>query len=252
MTKVLAELVGARVGMWFGAGYPRSGTTWLCHLMSGYLDIPFVRRYRLPVLMPCVVHSHWLPSARTPRTLYVVRDGRDVVVSRYFYEARAVVDPQNSRGGRLRRERFHRLYGPDVDLDDVTGNLPRFIEDEMRAPQLTGVSWPDHVRRWLDRPQDQVAVVRYESLAEDAVATLAPAFEQLTGVPVDRDYLCLTAERFAFGRQAARVRQGDQGDSAGFLRRGVVGDWRRHFSAEASEVFQQYAGDLLAELDYPV
>jgi hypothetical protein len=245
-TKALADRVGARIGMWYGAGYPKSGTTWLCQLMSSYLDIPFVHRYRLPVLMPCVVHSHWLPAAHLPPTIYIVRDGRDVLVSRYFFEVRAVVAPRNPRAGRLRRERFTRLFGPSVDLGDITGNLARFVEDELTNPQLTGVSWAEHVALWLRRPE--VAVVRYEQLRTDVVATLAPAFEQLTGQPAERDYLRLAAERFEFGWQQRRA--AGRAD-APLLRNGAVGDWRTYFTAEASEIFDRHAGPMLTELGYP-
>lgn len=233
--------------MWYGAGYPKSGTTWLCNLMSSYLDVPFVRNYRLPVLMPCVVHSHWLPSVRMPRTIYIVRDGRDVLVSRYFFEVRAVREPRNPRGGRLRRERFARLYGSAVDLDDIAANLPRFVEDEMTAPQLTGVNWPTHVTRWLDIASERVAVVRYEQLRADVPGTLAPAFEQLTGAPADREYLQLAAERFDFAGQARR----SDPRAGAFMRKGSVGDWRNHFTPEAAEIFRQHAGDVLARLGYP-
>jgi hypothetical protein len=245
-TKAIAERYGERIGMWFGAGYPKSGTTWLCQLMSSYLDIPFVRNYRLPVLMPAVVHSHWLPSRRLPPTIYVVRDGRDVLVSRYFFEARAVVAPRNPRGGRLRRERFARLFGPSADLADVSANLARFVEDELTNPQLTGVNWAEHVRAWSVRAD--AAMVRYEQLRADAVAALAPAFEQLTGQPADGDYLRLAAERFDFARQQERAAVRSD---APMLRSGAVGDWRTYFTAEALEIFDRHAGALLAELGYP-
>jgi hypothetical protein len=248
VTKTIADRAGTRLGMWYGAGYPKSGTTWLCNLMSSYLDVPFVRNYRLPVLMPCVVHSHWLPADRLPPTIYIVRDGRDVLVSRYVYDARAVRAPRNPRGGRMRRARFEQLYGPQVDLDDIAANLPKFIEAEMTAPQLTGVNWAEHVRRWLAIPPERVAVVRYEQLRADVPATLAPAFEQLTGGAADRDYLGLAAERFEFAAQAGRNEA--RGDGA-LMRAGTVGDWREYFTDEAAEVFARHAGGLLADLGYP-
>lgn len=246
LTKTIAERYGMRIGMWFGAGYPRSGTTWLCNLMSSYLDLPFARHYRLPVFMPSVIHSHWLPSKRPPYSIYVVRDGRDVLVSRYFYEVRAVTQARNPRGAQLRRARFDRLYGPGADLSDVGANLPAFIEAEMTSPQLTGVNWAEHVRRWLAAPSDRVAMVRYEHLRTDAADALGDAFAKLTGRPVDREYLTLAQERFEFARQRDRA-----GGDPGYLRRGVAGDWRAHFSDAARAAFDRHAGDMLRRLGYP-
>lgn len=250
LTKVIAERFGMRLGMWFGAGYPRSGTTWLCQLMAGYLDVPFPRRYRLPVCRPSVIHSHWLPPARPPHTIYVVRDGRDVLVSRYFYEVRAVTQARNPRGARMRRERFDRLYGAGADLADVRANLPAFIDAELTAPQLTGVTWAEHVQRWLVAPSDRVAIVRYEQLRTDAAGTLASAFEQLTG-SADRGRLKLAQERYDFTAQQARPAVPPTRSAAGYLRRGVPGDWREHFSDAAREVFDRHAGDTLRRLGYP-
>src|SRR5262245_12144672 len=86
MTKSIARRYGHSLGMWVGCGYPKSGTSWLCQLLSSYLDIPHPRRFRLPIAMPSVLHAHWLPEPQLPKTVYVARDGRDVMVSLYFYE----------------------------------------------------------------------------------------------------------------------------------------------------------------------
>jgi hypothetical protein len=148
----------------------------------------------------------------------------------------------------LRRERFDRLYGPRVDLDDIATNLPKFIADEMTAPQLTGLNWAEHVRRWLAVPAERVAVVRYEQLHADVCAELGPAFEQLTGQPTDLDYLRLAATRFDF---AAQARRGTVRGDGTLMRAGAVGGWREHFNDEARAVFDRHAGDLLRELGYP-
>jgi hypothetical protein len=39
-------------------------------------------------------------------------------------------------------------------------------------------------------------------------------------------------------------------DQFSFLRKGIVGDWRNHFSAEAAVVFDAHAGSALIELGY--
>jgi len=35
-----------------------------------------------------------------------------------------------------------------------------------------------------------------------------------------------------------------------FLRKGIVGDWKNHFSQEARERFHHYAGESLLQLGY--
>jgi hypothetical protein len=242
----LAERYGVRLGMWFGAGYPRSGTTYLCQLMSSCLDLPLVREYRLPVLMPCVVHSHWLPGRASVPTVYVVRDGRDVVVSRYFYEVNSVTRARNPRGAADRRRRFERLYGRDANLSDAAANLPAFIEAEMTKPQLTGVSWPEHVRRWLAVPGDHVAVVRYEDLVADTAATLGSALDKVAGGTIDRDYVRLAGERF----DAEWQRRREAASHAETAPEQTPSGWRHYFTPEATDVFDRFAGDELRRLGY--
>ena len=56
------------------------------------------------------------------------------------------------------------------------------------------------------------------------------------------------AEEFSFERQAGR-RPGEEGKRS-FLRKGIVGDWRKHFNQEAGEIFNRYAGSELILLGY--
>jgi len=39
-------------------------------------------------------------------------------------------------------------------------------------------------------------------------------------------------------------------DKKSFLRKGISGDWKTHFSLEAKQVFNYYAGDILIGLGY--
>lgn len=247
-TKTIVRWYGDRLGIWLGCGYPKSGTVWLGQLLSSYLSLPYPRHYRTPVAMPSVLHAHWLPDDRLPRSVYVVRDGRDVMVSLYFYEVRLATRERNPYAARRRRERFRRVLGPSADLNDARANLPRFIEAEMESPAWMNATWPAHVGAWLDARSDRVAVVRYEDLLAGAEDALAPAIERLTGAPADRRALTIAAERFAFDRRSGRSQGEEQRTS--FLRKGIAGDWRNHFTDEAALIFDQAAGATLDHLGY--
>jgi hypothetical protein len=234
--------------MWVGCGYPKSGTVWLCQLLSAYLDLPHPRRYRVPVAMPSVLHAHWLPNERLPRTVYIVRDGRDVMVSLYFYEVRLANSPLNPRAARSRQERFNRILGPRADLSDVRSNLARFVEAEMEQPAWMSATWQSHVDAWLQVPPERAAVVRYEDLLQDVQVALAPALEQLTHGPVDLAYLRMAGERFEFARQAG-LASAHEGRGP-YLRKGISGDWKNYFDSDAERVFEQAAGQTLKRLGY--
>ena len=238
---------GRELGVWVGCGYPKSGTVWLCQLMSAYLDKPYPREYQAPILMPSVIHAHWPWDPRMPPTVYVVRDGRDVAVSLYFHQIRMFANAKNPRRTRELQEIFHRLYGPGFDTADVRAALPKFIEFEMtERDTLRGWNWAEHVRHWTGRAG--VAQVRYEAMLSDTASELHRAMVEL-GAPRQEPRLAdLAAQRYDFALSAGRA-EGSE-DPSSFLRKGVAGDWRQYFTREAAEVFDHYAGDVLIEQGY--
>src|SRR5690606_3457682 len=76
-------------------GYPKSGTTWLTQLTADYLQLPFPRYPILPVGCPAVMHGHEMVSPHDPPGVYLVRDGRDALVSLFFHLMRGV--PEGDR-----------------------------------------------------------------------------------------------------------------------------------------------------------
>lgn len=238
---------GDDLGVWVGCGYPKSGTVWLCQLMSAYLDKPYPREYQSPIMMPAVIHAHWPWDQRLPPTVYVIRDGRDVMVSLYFHQVRMFSNRTNPRRTRALRERFRRLYGIGFDPCDIRANLPNFIDFEMsERDTLRGWNWAEHVRNWADR--DRVAQVRYEALLADTESELHRAMVQLDAPRQDRQLARLAADRYDFALSSGRTDNAE--DRSSFLRKGVAGDWRQHFTKEAAEVFDSHAGDVLEDCGY--
>ncbi|MBA2767690.1 MAG: sulfotransferase domain-containing protein [Sporichthyaceae bacterium] len=247
-TKSVARHYGRRLGMWQGCGYPKSGTVWLCQLLGSYLELPYPRRYRMPIAMASVIHTHWLPFPQLPPTMYIVRDGRDVMLSLYHYESRLASSTRNPSAARTRTERFRRVLGPRADLRDVSANLPRFIESQLESPSWVEAAWPQHVQAWLDVPRGMVAIVRYEDLRHDVGAALGPPLARLLGEPVDEQALQIAATRFGFARQQDRTKR--PAEERAFLRQGEPGEWKTYFTAEACTIFDQAAAPVLDQLGY--
>lgn len=246
-TKEVVRRRGLSLGMFLGCGYPKSGTVWLCQLMAAHMGLPYPRDYQMPIMMPAVVHTHWSYDPRFPPTAYIVRDGRDLMVSFYFYSTRAMTMAKNPTRVRRLRRQFTHLYGPDYDVNDVRGNLAKFIEHEMTSPRAThGVSWPEHLADWSTRAD--VVSTTYEDLLRDTAGELHRVISELTGNEQDPVRARLAAERFEF--RTASGRTSGTEDRSSFLRKGVAGDWVNNFSQEAGEVFDSFAGDALMHHGY--
>ena len=246
-TQEIARRRGRHLGMYLGVGYPKSGTVWLCQLLGSHLGIPYPRDYQMPIMMSAVVHAHWAWDERYPPAVYVCRDGRDVMVSLYFYSVRAMRMAKNPTRARRLTEVFTKLYGPRFDPEDVRGNLPRFVEHEMTVTHAThGVTWPEHVADWWDRPN--VVSTTYEALLADTASELHRVVGDLLGHEPDPALAELAARRHEFGRASGR--EAGREDRTSFLRKGVAGDWVNHFSRETAEVFDTHAGEALVRYGY--
>jgi hypothetical protein len=165
----------------------------------------------------------------------------------YFHWMRGLVLKRDPKYSAALAEIFRKLYGPSFDPDDAVGNMPKFIEYQMTvAPTTRGVTWQDHIRAWWDQPN--VGHVSYENLLVDGVNELSQAIEKAQGKPVDCRLVELAVERHAFKTETGRAAGEEHRGS--FLRKGIAGDWVEHFSREAGEVFDQFAGQDLVDFGY--
>jgi len=246
-------------------GYPKSGTTWVSKMVARYMDLPHIMAANLAVGFRYVVHHHWSYHPGLDRSIQVVRDGRDVMVSlymnlmkRYTETRRAMSTLDDLSPGKFlrtqiglsarRRRLYSRMFGLDFDPWDIRSNLPAFIERELQKPFFPAARepWPVHVRSWLRGKR--TVIVRYEDLLEDGPSALGRVLSAYLGEPVDESRVREAYARYHFRNVTGR-RPGEE-DRASFARKGVAGDWKNHFTPDACDIFMRHAGDLLVELGY--
>ncbi|XP_068959533.1 sulfotransferase 2B1 [Petaurus breviceps papuanus] len=228
--------------------YPKSGTTWMIEILSLMLkdgDPSWARSVpnweRAPwcetimgslsimqMTTPRLISSH-LPIELFPRdffnskakVIYVSRNPRDVLVSLYHYYKIA---------GHLRDP----------------GTPDQFLQDFLNGDVQYG-SWFDHIKGWMRMEgKDNFLFITYEELQEDLRASVQRVSEFL-GHPLEEAALDSVVQNSAFRAMKENTmcnytllpsilldhRQG------AFLRKGVCGDWKNHFTATHCEVFDQ-------------
>jgi len=220
--------------------YPKSGGTWFSQMLSECLEVPFPRN-RMPPLRACVMHGHQAYRAYYRNAVYVLRDGRDVMVSAYFH----MLFPNERNHPRL-VERTRAEIGVS-NYDDVRANLPTFIRYmfEVHDRRMFRFSWAEFVRTW---GRSNKIRVRYEDMLSDCAGTLAATVSALTGTEPDSRRIDAIADKYSFESQSKR-RRGEESTKS-FLRKGVAGDWREKFSPEARAAFHELAGPELVEAGY--
>jgi len=234
------------------AEFPKSGGTWLWQLM-----LALEQEASAPGLKTFngmrVIHHHAPFGSRSIPAVYVLRDGRDVVVSLYFHHLREI-------RGRTRweprvRRYFSTVLGSRHDPEDVTRNLPRFIRSLRDHPlggllrpgrEASFLTWPTHVVDWSDRVG--VTWVRYEDMLANPVAELERIIKW-RGFEIEPAFLEEVVTRNSFRAQSGGRAPGQE-DRSSFLRKGIVGDWKNWFDENAAAAFDEYGGDQLRAFGY--
>lgn len=248
-TRLVALKWGEHWPFYYVCEYPKSGGTWLAKMIADYLQIPFPRNSIFPIGHQAVIQNHWRYDPRFRRAAYLYRDGRDVLTSFFFHRLRVARRTSHPASDKVRRH-LTALFGHEYEERPVRYLLSRFVDHELRRPSMgSRLSWSRHVTEWYapdERPH--LAYLRYEDLLADAPTTLATTLERLTGEPADRDRVSSSVERFSMQAQTGRLP--GQEDTESHIRKGIVGDWKNHFTRECAEIFHHHAGETLILLGY--
>ncbi|MGH7266470.1 MAG: sulfotransferase domain-containing protein [Candidatus Rokuibacteriota bacterium] len=163
---------------------------------------------------PWFVKTHELPTPDHP-ALYLVRDGRDVLVS-------------------------HAHYVLDYDRGLAPAERPDLYRQTLRMLIETDASfggWGRHVLSWLDRAVP-TAVVRFEDLVRTPLACLRQAMRQLGLGPAE-----LPEPRIPPFEDL-------HGLAPRFFRGGRTGAWRDEMPDDLHRLFWRRHGDAMRRLGY--
>ncbi|GAA1002874.1 sulfotransferase [Acrocarpospora pleiomorpha] len=235
------------------SGFPKSGTNWMQVMLSGLWDgwgtlsggsrqvpnlsgkdRPGYRGYLACVASPSprLIKTH-LPVELMPRSwpeagkvVHITRNPKDVCVS-YFYEVKGL--RTHAAGSRYET-------GDDFSIHD-------FAEQFARGEVPYG-PYTDNVIGWRQTEHPSLLKITYEQARADVRATLAQVIE-FVGRPVSRERLeeviaktefnAMRDNDLRFEINHADLREGRE-DATPFMRKGIVGDWKRELSTYDSEL----------------
>lgn len=175
------------------------------------------------------------------KLIYVYRDGRDVLVSLYYYMQYFVPEVKNMS--------FADFIRMENDFDRVAdfGCSMNRIE-----------YWKFHVKGWLQ--QSNVLSLPYENLHTnyaDSIQQIAQYLNMSPKSDIQRIEVSVQS-RSSTGyfqdfvhKAVQKIRRPNQAPSSSVLpHHGATGDWHQHFSDEDLSLFYTIADDLLQELGY--
>ena len=236
---------GIRPADVFVASYPRSGNTWLRFMLYEILVgksssfknvhslVPDVGKQgsAIPVLAEqgrlIKTHEPFLPIYANHKSIYLVRDARDVALSEFAY--------QKALG---------------LAKDDFENYLPRFLGGKVNPFG----SWTAHVDSWMEAKEKgkaEVLLVRFDAMRNQPEDSLAGMMEFLN-VPMEREVIRRAIANNSVEKMRDKEKVNPQKASAKgrFIRSGAVGGWREKFTEPQAELVNRYAGNILHRLGF--
>jgi Sulfotransferase domain len=166
---------------------------------------------------PCLVKTHDLPSEDTYPAIYLIREGRDALVS----YAHFVLDFEPSS------------QADEADFESILRNL-------IVSRDAFG-GWGTNVDAWIRRAGPTV-VVKFEQLIANPARVVDEALAAL----------CVPIRVSASGSQNALPTFGELKQwMPEFFRRGTTGGWRDEMSPELEQLFWEHHGDAMVAMGYP-
>ena len=147
----------------------------------------------------------------------MMRDCRDVIVSKYFFEKDFCVQ------------------------NDIVKEFNSSFDDFVSK---TADEWAAFVREWK---RANVLTVHYEHLLHNPFAEMKSVLKTL-GFSIEDEAVSTAIRKNTKDAMKASLDRAFKHNT--FVRKGIKGDWKNHFSARHKEMVKKYAGSELIDAGY--
>lgn len=230
------------------ADYGRSGQGWLSYMLCYILNAKYIEPYDLlkgrkysaseyirqltggnllgreKTKYSMIVKTHGYPAPDfnlTDKVILLTRDPRDVAVS-FQYLSRA--------------KKYKSLKGK------IFGLINNF---RIVNYLITASKWKKYAQAWKDV---KYHLVRYEDLSSNAKNTLRGVLDYLE-IGAGEELIAKAVEKFSFEKITGRQRGEEDPQNLEF-RKGIVGDYKNHFSKLELKLFKLICGKEAKKLGY--
>ena len=219
--------------------FPRSGGTWLSKMLAELLALPFPQNSFIPVER-CIEHAHY-KGPFNDKTIYVIRDGRDVMTSAFFH----FLTYRKNKPKHL-VDKWRRIVGYSNESEPelfMASFISKFSKNFTIGGRTT--SWSEHVSSF-EKNDSKVLVIKYEKMLQSCEEVLIDACQFLEIEPQKEIVDIVNNNSF---EKLAKRKRGVEVENH-FYRKGISGDWQNYFNDEALNAFSNLHGEALREWGY--
>lgn len=225
--------------------YPRSGNTWLRTILTYLIvpdceSLPDAREDLIPgvsirnsarvnrLAPPRLIKSHSWYQSRIPNAVYLVRDGRDAVISLYHY--------------RITRQGINNITFPDFFQRYLAGHY--------------GHLWHNNVESWLIQGReslgDKLLIVKFEDLKSNTPQEMSKIVDFLNLDANESEILkAIESSKLDKMRLIEQSRRGEIANpDQSFYRGGKTGQWKDYFTPAIEAQFYGSAARALTMAGY--
>lgn len=242
----------------FLVGHPKSGNTWLAFMLAVVVQRDREERVNISNVGEFVptIHNRDLSISRYrtlrsprifrteapnypqayPRTIYIVRDPRSVLLSYYHHCV-------------------HDTGRTDWSISDFVDEILSAGCIQSLEPHL--IRWDRQVEDWMERSRHQsVSLVKYEDLKRDCLTALRQ-LSDFIGMDEDTELIELAVKRGDFSRMrndekkfGAESYAGEKGKRGFFVRKGKIDGWKEEMPAGVVEKIEETFRPTMIKLGY--
>ncbi|XP_075045159.1 sulfotransferase 2B1-like [Mixophyes fleayi] len=238
--------------------YPKSGTTWMQEILTliysqgdteiattvpNWVRAPWLEHTYFKETLkdgegPRIITTHLPSDVLAPalqkskaKVVYIARNPKDVAVSFYYFHKMAKFLPES-------------------------GTFPEFLDLFLKGKVYYG-SWFDHVKGWhRQRKNMDYFYITYEDLQKDLRRSIKKLCGFL-GCPMYSKEVDKVEQHCKFPVMSQNLmvnyslipRDIMDHEQSKFMRKGVVGDWKQHFTEEQSAAFDNVFQEKMSDCD---
>lgn len=225
----------------FIAGFPKSGNTWMQHLMAGMnysTDMSAISNLLVRDLIPdvhqgqyykryqerMIFKTHLLPQMNYKKAIFLVRDPRDAINS--FYQ-------------------MQRGRGINLTISEIVSEKKGLFS-----------TWNEHVQAWSNNQFNaDLIVIKYEDLVENTLASL----EQINAFfkfGIEKDMLQKIVSNCTFAKMREKEssvfwgKGKDWQEGKFFVRKGIKGSFKEDLGPDDIKLIESTCSDLMKKFNY--